>query len=139
MRENNVRRSRPVSSILMPVLVLSLLIPPAPFLAVAGPGKDSGNNKRDKIRKMADETLQDLYKLEPASRGDIKNSAGYAVFDNMGVHVLLLSTARGGGIAVGPQSRQEVFMKMISVGAGLGMGVKDYRVVFVFETQEAFD
>ena len=28
-------------------------------------------------------------------------------------------------------------MKMISAGAGLGVGVKDYRVVFVFETEEA--
>lgn len=29
-------------------------------------------------------------------------------------------------------------MKMISGGAGLGIGVKDYRVVFVFETDKAF-
>lgn len=29
-------------------------------------------------------------------------------------------------------------MKMISAGAGLGAGVKDYRVVFVFENNEAF-
>ena len=28
-------------------------------------------------------------------------------------------------------------MKMISAGAGLGMGVKDYRVIFAFENQEA--
>jgi len=28
-------------------------------------------------------------------------------------------------------------MKMISAGAGLGVGVKDYRVVFVFENQGA--
>ena len=28
-------------------------------------------------------------------------------------------------------------MKMISAGAGLGIGVKDYRVIFVFETEQA--
>jgi len=28
-------------------------------------------------------------------------------------------------------------MKMVSGGAGLGMGVKDYRVTFVFESDEA--
>jgi lipid-binding SYLF domain-containing protein len=28
-------------------------------------------------------------------------------------------------------------MKMTSVGAGLGVGVKDYNVVFVFETEPA--
>ena len=30
-------------------------------------------------------------------------------------------------------------MKMISGGAGLGVGVKDFRAVFVFQTQKAFD
>jgi lipid-binding SYLF domain-containing protein len=30
-------------------------------------------------------------------------------------------------------------MKMISAGAGLGLGIKDYRVVFVFENQKALD
>ena len=29
-------------------------------------------------------------------------------------------------------------MKMISAGAGLGVGVKDYRVIFVFATDKAF-
>jgi lipid-binding SYLF domain-containing protein len=28
-------------------------------------------------------------------------------------------------------------MKMISAGAGFGVGIKDYRVVFAFETNEA--
>jgi lipid-binding SYLF domain-containing protein len=28
-------------------------------------------------------------------------------------------------------------MKMISAGAGLGIGVKNYRVIFVFETPSA--
>jgi len=28
-------------------------------------------------------------------------------------------------------------MKMISAGAGLGIGIKDYRVVFIFESEQA--
>ena len=34
-------------------------------------------------------------------------------------------------------TKQETFIKMISAGAGLGMGVKDYRVIFVFEDDKA--
>src|SRR5580704_691070 len=98
---------------------------------------DDNEEKRDKTRKMSAEALQDLYKLEPTSQGAIQKAAGYAVFDNMGVNVLLLSTARGSGLAVNNKSRQETFMKMGSVGAGLGMGVKDYVVVFVFENDQA--
>ncbi len=29
-------------------------------------------------------------------------------------------------------------MKMVSAGAGLGVGVKDYRVIFAFATSKAF-
>jgi lipid-binding SYLF domain-containing protein len=98
---------------------------------------DSPDQKRDKTRKMAAQTLQDLYKMDPAAQAAIKNSAGYAVFNNMGTNLLLLSTARGAGIAVNSQTKQETFMKMISGGVGLGLGVKDYRVVFVFRTNKA--
>jgi len=99
--------------------------------------KDSPDEKREKSRKMATATLEDLYKLHPAARAAIQKSAGYAVFNNMGTNLLLLSTARGAGIAVNAKTNQETFMKMISVGAGLGLGVKDYRVIFVFETEDA--
>ena len=104
-------------------------------LASAG---DSPDKKREKSRKMAAQTLQDLYKLEPSAQAAIQKAAGYAVFNNMGTNLLLLSTARGAGIAVNNQTKQETFMKMISAGAGLGIGVKDYRVVFVFATDKAF-
>jgi lipid-binding SYLF domain-containing protein len=99
--------------------------------------KNSPDQEREKIRKMADATLTDLYKLQPASRTAVQKSAGYAVFNNMGTNLLLLSTARGAGVAVNSRTRQDTFMKMISAGAGLGIGVKDYRVVFIFETDAA--
>jgi lipid-binding SYLF domain-containing protein len=99
--------------------------------------EDSPDEKREKARKMAASTLEDLYKLQPASKDLVQKSAGYAVFNNMGANLLLLSTARGAGIAVNSKTKQDTFMKMISAGAGLGVGVKDYRVVFVFETESA--
>jgi lipid-binding SYLF domain-containing protein len=98
---------------------------------------DDNEKKREKTRKMSAEALQDLYKLEPTSQAAIQKAAGYAVFDNMGVNVLLLSTARGSGLAVNNKTKQETFMKMASAGAGLGMGVKDYIVVFVFGNDKA--
>lgn len=107
------------------------------FLAVGLASADSPDEKREKTRKMAAQTLQDLYKLQPTSQAAIQRSAGYAVFNNMGTNLLLLSTARGSGIAVDSKTKQETFMKMISGGAGLGIGIKDYRVVFVFEDDKA--
>jgi len=117
--------------IVAPVLVVTLLA------AGLSSAKDSPDQKRQKTRKMAAQTLKDLYKMEPTSQEAIKKSAGYAVFNNMGTNLLLLSTARGAGIAVSSKTKQETFMKMISAGAGLGLGVKDYRVIFVFENDKA--
>lgn len=105
-------------------------------LARAG---DSPDEKKTKTRKMAAQTMKDLYKLEPTAQGAIQSAAGYAVFNNMGTNLLLLSTARGSGIAVNAKTKKETFMKMISAGAGLGLGVKDYRVVFVFGTEKALN
>jgi len=119
--------------IVAPVLVVTLLA------AGLSSAKDSPDQKRQKTRKMAAQTLKDLYKMEPTSQEAIKKSAGYAVFNNMGTNLLLLSTARGAGIAVSSKTKQETFMKMISAGAGLGIGVKDYRVIFVFETDDALE
>ena len=90
--------------------------------------KDTPDQKREKTRKMAAQTLEDLYKLQPTSRELIQKSAEYAVFSNMGTN--LLSTAHSAGIAVNSRTKQDTFMTMISAGAGLGIGVKDYRVVF---------
>jgi hypothetical protein len=50
-------------------------------------GADDNDEKRDKTRKMATQTLQDLYKLEPASQAAVKKFAGYAVFNNTGVNL----------------------------------------------------
>lgn len=104
-------------------------------VAIAG---DSPDQKREKTRKMATQTLKDLYKLQPAAHEAIQESAGYAVFNNMGANLFLLSTARGAGIAVNSKTKKETFMKMISGGVGLGMGVKGYRAIFVFENEKAF-
>ena len=117
--------------IIASILIVTLLS------AGAYGAEDDNEKKREKTRQMAAKALQDLYKLEPTSQAAIQKAAGYAVFDNMGVNVLLLSTARGSGLAVNNKSKQETFMKMASAGAGVGMGVKDYIVVFVFENDKA--
>src|SRR3979411_2833045 len=82
--------------------------------------KDSPDKKRDKTRKMAASTLADLYKLQPTSKELIRNAAGYAVFNNMGTNLFLLSTARGAGVAVNSKTRQDDLKKMTQGGAREG-------------------
>ena len=115
----------------VPVLTVTLLA------GSTARAKETNQQKRDAIQKMATDTLNNLYQIHPAARADVQKSAGYAVFDNTGVHLLLVSTAHGSGLAVNSKTKQDTYMKMISAGAGLGVGVKDYRVVFVFENPGA--
>ena len=94
--------------------------------------------KQKEVRKMAHDTLQRLYKVEPLTRAAIKASAGYAVFSNKGVKILVAGSGKGQGIAVNNESQKETFMKMLEVQAGLGMGVKKFQVIFIFDNNKAF-
>jgi lipid-binding SYLF domain-containing protein len=93
--------------------------------------------KQAEIRKTANETLNRLYKLQPTSKGAIERAAGYAVFSNFGMKIFFAGGGSGKGIAVNNATKKETFMKMLEVQAGLGMGVKKFRLVWLFETQEA--
>ena len=94
---------------------------------------------RQEIQKMRRETLQMLYKYAPHARNRIENAYGYATFSNIGVNIFLLSTENGTGLAHNNKTGKEIYMKMLSGGIGLGLGVKDFRIVFIFDNKKVFD
>lgn len=98
----------------------------------------SVEEQRNEIRKMRTDTLTELYRVHPAAQSKIQKAAGYAVFSNVGVNLIFLSAAGGSGVAHDNQSGKDTYMKMISGGVGLGLGVKDFRGVFVFSNNKAF-
>jgi lipid-binding SYLF domain-containing protein len=110
----------------------------AVVLAVALPSpaaaRDKVEEKRAEARKMRDQVLAQLYEVHPGAKARIREAAGYAVFSNVGVNVFFASVAGGTGILVerGTLRDTETFMNMGSAGVGLGLGVKDFRAVFVF-------
>lgn len=95
--------------------------------------------KRADIRKMTQETLDRLYKAQPSARTAVEHGYGYAVFSNLGVKILIAGSGNGKGMAVNNKTKQETFMKMLELQAGLGMGVKKFRVIFVFDNAKAFN
>jgi len=98
----------------------------------------SAQEKKKEILQMRSETLAKLYKVHPLARGDIKSAVGYAVFSNVGINLVLLSAAGGSGVAHNNRTGKDIYMKMISGGVGFGLGVKDFRGIFVFTTEKAF-
>ena len=97
-----------------------------------GPKGDSNAAKRANIHKQRDEMLGQLYATNPDMKKALKKSAGYATFSQMSVNLLLLATANGYGVVVDNKSHKETFMRMGSLGGGVGAGLKDVRVIFVF-------
>jgi len=109
-------------------------------LTVAAHAADNKKEKEQKeVRAMAQDTLQRLYKADPKAKVALEGAAGYAAFANMGVKILVAGSGKGQGIAVNNKSKKETFMKMLELQAGLGFGVKKFRVVFVFDNDKAFD
>src|SRR2546426_307490 len=73
-----------------------------------------------------------LFAANPEMKRIVKHAAGYATFSQVNVNLLLLATANGYGVVVDNKARKETFMRMGSLGGGVGAGVKEVRVVFVF-------
>jgi lipid-binding SYLF domain-containing protein len=101
--------------------------------------KDDKAKKQADIRKTVNETLNRLYKLQPGSKEAIQKAAGYAVFSNFGMKIFVAGSGTGKGIAVNNASKKETFMKMIELQAGLGFGVKKFRLIWVFQTEAALN
>jgi lipid-binding SYLF domain-containing protein len=117
-------------------LLLSLLILVSSLQTQAGlfgPKGDSLEEKQAMVRKEHDEILAKLYKEHPEAKKKIKNTVGYATFNNKSMNLFLLSTGHGYGIVVDNKTRKETFMAMGSLGVGVGLGAKDISVVFIFK------
>jgi len=102
-------------------------------------GKKDVDEERAKLREAQISALEKLYSEKPGTKQEIADSKGYAVFSNVGVNVLVLSTQRGGGILHDNRSGQDTYMKMMSAGAGIGLGIKDFSAIFIFHTDSALD
>ena len=104
-----------------------------PTIASAKMSEKEKQTARADAQKMTNETLQRLYKTQPGAKKAIDNAAGYAVFSNFGMKIFVAGSGKGSGMAVDKKTGKISYMKMLEVQAGLGLGVKKFRLVWVFE------
>ena len=96
-------------------------------------------DKQKEVQKMSRETLAKLYRVQPSAKKAVEGAAGYATFSNFGMKIFVAGGGSGSGMAFDNRTKKATYMKMVEVQAGLGMGVKKFRVVFVFDTQKALN
>lgn len=108
-------------------------------LAVVARGDDDTTKEQNEIRKMVENTLQRLYKADPKTKAAVEGAAGYAIVSNTGLKIFVAGSGKGEGIAVNNKSKSETFMKRVELQAGLGFGVKTFRLIFVFDNERALN
>ncbi len=101
----------------------------------ASTGAKSPEDKRQAVLAMKNEVLNDLYQHKPGAQAHVENAPGYAVFSNANINVVLASFGGGYGVAHDNGTGAYTYMKMGEVGVGPGFGVKDFRIIFVFNTE----
>lgn len=112
------------------------------FLALAGcatPKGETVDDKRAYVRNMRDEALADLYRAKPELRARLEKAAGYGVFSDISVKILLVGSGHGYGVVVDNKTGTETYMRMAQVGVGYGLGLKDFRAVFLFKDKGTLD
>jgi lipid-binding SYLF domain-containing protein len=121
--------------------VLMTAIASVACLAMCGPvhAAATKGERQQEVRKTAQEVLTALYKVQPSARKAVESAAGYAAFSNFGMKILVAGGGSGAGIAVNNKTKAVTYMKMAEVQAGLGFGVKKFKLVWVFENQKALN
>ena len=119
-------------------LVASLMLS-FTLVACASMGNGSKAEKQQKILKMKNEVLTQLFAKKPDTRSQINSASGYAVFNNANINLFLVSAGTGYGVVKNIRTGQHTYMNMAEGGVGLGLGAKDYRIVMVFHTTTAMD
>ncbi len=101
--------------------------------------KRPAEEQREGFIEQSQEILNELYAMKPEARQAVESAYGYATFSNFGMKIFLAGGGSGRGIAISNKTDEKVYMKMAEIQAGLGLGVKKFMLVWVFENKKAFD
>jgi lipid-binding SYLF domain-containing protein len=97
------------------------------------------DQQRQDILKKNQQILANLYKVQPKAKEAIEKAVGYATFSNFGMKILIAGGGTGTGVVINKDSKKPIYMDMAEVQAGIGLGIKSFQNIFVFQTQAALN
>lgn len=100
---------------------------------------DTPAEQRNHIQLMRQQTLSTLYAQDGSTRQEVARSKGYAVFTNVNNNLLVLSAGSGYGVLRDNRTGRDTYMKMATAGMGIGMGIKKFQAVIIFNDAAALD
>src|SRR5262245_12412884 len=104
----------------------------------AAPAYADKASQQTEILKVAQATLQDIYKKKPELKAQVEKAPGYAVFTTYGLS-FLIGGAGGKGVAHNNKTKKNIFMDMAQASAGIQAGIAENRTLIIFKTEEAFN
>lgn len=104
----------------------------------------SNKNDTDEERKQERisenrESLELLYTHKSSTKKEIQEAYGYATFKNIGMTMMVFTAEGGYGLAHNNQTGEVTYMDMVAGGMGMGMAIKDFRAIFIFDRKKDFD
>lgn len=99
----------------------------------------SAAEERRQIDELSQKTLAKLYAKYPHAERVINKCYAWATLSNSGVKVLFVGSSHGRGLAVNNQTGERVYLRMKELSAGLGIGAKEYNLIFLINTRDAWD
>ncbi len=95
--------------------------------------------ERTEIEELSEKALQNLYAKVPSAERVIENCYAYATLSNTGMKLGIFGDAHGRGLAINNETGERLYMRLKEMGLGLGLGVKEYDLIFVIGTEEAWN
>lgn len=110
----------------------------AQFGSFFGQDKSTQEQRQDILIKNQ-AILKQLYDAQPKAKELIEKSVGYATFSNFGMKILIAGGGTGTGVVINKATDKRTYMNMAEVQAGLGLGIKSFQNIFVFQTEAAMN
>jgi lipid-binding SYLF domain-containing protein len=118
--------------------VIALILPALKASAEEEWKKMKREAKAQEIVESANEVLSELFKDKPKAKALYESAYGWAAFNNMKL-AFGFSGGGGNGVAIERASGKQTFMKMGTVGVGIGLGINKYNVIFLFQDEKTFN
>jgi len=121
------------------VLTTLLLILGAALTGCTTSKGDTAAEKRDYVDLMTKSSLKAFYAADKDLESQVEQAAGYGLFSSIGTNLIFVATEGGHGKVHNNKTGEDTYMKVAGGGIGLGIGVKDYKLLMVFKSEFALD
>jgi lipid-binding SYLF domain-containing protein len=120
------------------LLMAALLVCLMTATSFAATSQEKIDKERAEIDNLSVKALHNLYEKVPSAENVINNCYAYATLSNTGMKLGLFGDAHGRGLAVNNTTGEKIYMRMKELGLGIGLGIKEYDLIFVIGTEQAW-